>query len=62
LKLTYLDALNQIYQEIKHDMSYFVNLYRAAKSAGMNIQHVVKLLRIANNDLPSVEIQYEKLK
>jgi predicted nuclease with TOPRIM domain len=28
----------------------------------MNIQHVVKLLRIANNDLRSVEVQFEKLK
>jgi hypothetical protein len=28
----------------------------------MNIQYVVKLLRIANNDLRSVEVQFEKLK
>jgi hypothetical protein len=28
----------------------------------MNIQHVLKLLRIANNDLPSVEHRYENLK
>ena len=28
----------------------------------MNIQHVAKLLKIANNDLRSVEVQFEKLK
>jgi uncharacterized protein YlxW (UPF0749 family) len=27
----------------------------------MNPQHVVKLLRIANNDLPSVEYRYQTL-
>jgi hypothetical protein len=33
-----------------------------AKAAGMNAQHIVKLLTIANNCLPSVEYRYEKLK
>ena len=28
----------------------------------MNIQHVNRLLTIANNDLPAVELRYERLK
>jgi hypothetical protein len=57
-----LDALNQIYKEIKYDIWHFVNLYRSAKSEGMSVQHVVKLLEVANNRLPAVENRYEQLK
>jgi len=34
-------------------------MYRLAKAAGMNVQHVNRLLAIANNHLPSVEYRYE---
>jgi chromosome segregation ATPase len=51
--------LDQIYEEIKDDIGSFVNLYRSAKAAGMNVQHVNRLLAIANNHLPSVEYTYE---
>jgi hypothetical protein len=52
--------LDQIYAEIKDDIGSFVNLYRLAKAAGMNVQHVNRLLAIANNHhLPSVENTYE---
>ena len=54
--------LNQIYEEFKGDTSSFVKLYELAKAAGMNIQHVKRLLTIANNDLPAVELRYERLK
>jgi hypothetical protein len=40
----------------------FVELYKLAKAAGMNAQHVVNLLAIANNDLPSVEQKCQTLK
>ena len=53
--LMQVDALNQIYQEIKYDIWHFVSLYRSAKSAGLGVQHVVKLLGIPNNHLPAVE-------
>jgi hypothetical protein len=55
------DALNQIYQEIKYDIWHFVSLYRSVKSSGMGVQHVVKLLTVANNHLPAVEYKYEVL-
>jgi Fe-S-cluster formation regulator IscX/YfhJ len=37
-------------------------LYILSKVAGMDAQQVVRLLTIANDDLPSVEYRYEKLK
>ena len=45
--------------EIKGDIGSFVNLYGLAKVADMNVQHVNRLLTIANNDLPAVEYRYE---
>jgi hypothetical protein len=60
-KLNGLYMLNQIYEEIKVDIGSFVNLYRLTKAAGMHVQHVNRLLAIANNHLPSVEYKYEEL-
>lgn len=60
--LLHLDSLNEIYRELKHDIWYFVELYRLAKTSGMNPDHVANLLVIANNDLPSVEYRYTNLK
>jgi hypothetical protein len=57
-----LHNLNQIYEETKVDTWHFVNLCKSVKSAGMGVQHVVKLLEIANNDLPAVEYRHERLK
>jgi hypothetical protein len=54
--------LDQIYGEIKGDIASFVNLYELAKAAGMKIQHVIRLLEIANNDLPGVEYRCERLR
>jgi DNA repair ATPase RecN len=57
-----LDRLNEVYQELKGNIWPFVNLHKSVKAAGMSVQHVVKLLSIAANDLPSVENRYELLK
>jgi hypothetical protein len=57
-----LHDLNQVYEEIKDDIYSFAKLYKLAKEVGMNAQHVVNLLAIANNDLPSVEYRCERLK
>jgi hypothetical protein len=61
LKLVQLDYITKIYLEFKGDVSYFVNLCKAAKAAKMSIPQVVNLLRIANNYLPSVEHRYQEL-
>jgi hypothetical protein len=57
-----LHDLNQVYEEIKGDIHSFVKLYKLAKAAGMNTQHVGKLLGIANSYLPAVEYRYQELK
>jgi transposase len=56
-----LHNLNRIYEEIKYDIWHVVSLYRSVKSSGMGVQHVVKLLTVANNHLPAVEYKYEEL-
>jgi hypothetical protein len=61
-KLTQLDSLCRIYDKIKDDIYPFVNLYILSKVARMDAQQVVRLLTIANSDLPSVEYRCEKLK
>jgi hypothetical protein len=60
-KLVQHHGISRIYEEIKDDIGYFVNLFRSAKDAGMGIPHVINLLSIANNNLPSVEYRYEQL-
>ena len=49
-------------KSFKGDIIPFLKLYRSARAAGMSEEHVVNLLRIANDDnnLPAVE--YERLK
>ena len=61
-KLNGLYMLNGIYEEIKGDIGSFVSAYRLDKVAGMNVQHVNRLLTIANTDLPAIEVRYERLK
>jgi hypothetical protein len=61
LSLVQLDDITKIYLEFKGDVSYFVNLSKAAKEAKMGIPQVANLLRVANNYLPSVQRRYEEL-
>jgi hypothetical protein len=51
-----------IYEEIKDDIGYFVKLYKLSKAKGMSIQHVIDVLEIANNDLPSIEERLKTLR
>jgi len=57
-----LHNLNRIYEEIKDDTWHFVNLCKSVKAAGVGTPHVLVLLKVANNDLPAVELRYERLK
>jgi hypothetical protein len=61
LKLVGLGDITKIYLEFKGDVSYFVNLCKAARAAKMGIPQVVNLLRIANNHLPSVQCRHNEL-
>jgi hypothetical protein len=60
-KLNQLYEFNQIYEEFNGDMKYFLDLCKAAKSAKMGVPQVIKLLRVADGDLQSVETRYEDL-
>jgi hypothetical protein len=51
-----------IYEETKGDIAPFLKLYRLSKAAGMNVQQVVNLLKIANTNLPDSQCRYERLK
>jgi uncharacterized protein YoxC len=61
LKIVGLDDITKVYLEFQGDTSYFVKLCKEAKAAKMGIPQVVNLLRIANNQLPSVQHRYEQL-
>jgi hypothetical protein len=61
-KLRQHHSLSRIYEEIKDDIGYFVRLYILARVARMDTPNVIRLLEIANNDLPSVEYRCERRK
>jgi hypothetical protein len=61
LKLVGLDDITKIYLEFEGDTSFFVKLCKAAKAAKMGVLQVINLLRIANNNLPSVQHRHEML-
>jgi hypothetical protein len=61
-KLVQLHSLNWVYEQVKDDIRYFVKLYISAKVARMGVEQVIRLLEIANNDLPVVEHKCERLK
>jgi hypothetical protein len=52
----------RVYQEIKDDPWPFVKLVKVVQDEGISEDQVVQLLKIANNYLPRVTSQYEKLK
>jgi hypothetical protein len=62
LKLRELDCITKLYLEFKNDTSYFVNLCKAAKAAKMDVSQVVNLLKMANNDIRSIERKCQDLK
>ena len=60
-RLKGLHKLTLVYEEIKSDIKYFLELYGLSKAAAMSPDHVVTLLKIANSNLPALENRYEKL-
>jgi hypothetical protein len=60
-KLNGLNLLNLIYEETKGHLWSVIELYKQVKAQDMNIQHVIRLLRVANNDIPSVENKLQEL-
>jgi uncharacterized protein (DUF433 family) len=60
-KLKGLYKLYLVYEEIKDGITYFLKLYGSSKAAKMSTDHVMKLLEIANNNLPALEDRYKEL-
>jgi hypothetical protein len=56
-----LDNIAKIYQELGVATWDFIKLCKEAKAAKMGASQVINLLKIANNQLPSVEHRYERL-
>jgi septal ring factor EnvC (AmiA/AmiB activator) len=54
--------LNVVYDELKGNIIPFLKLYRSDRAAGMSEQDVVNLLKIANDNLPTLEHRYNRLK
>ena len=53
--LQQLHDLYKVYEKIKDRIGPFVELYRLIEAAGMDLNHVKKLLELANGELPKVE-------
>jgi len=60
--LKQLYDLNSIYQEINGNLGPFVQLYNISKETGLNAEHVVRILKIADGDLPRLEGRCYNLK
>jgi hypothetical protein len=51
-----------VYEEIKDDIASFLKLYKLGKAKGMGVKQVVDVLAIANNDLPTIEERFKRLR
>jgi hypothetical protein len=60
--LKQLYDLNSIYLGTKGDLGSFVKLFTLSQEAGMNTEHVIKILRLADDDLLRLEGRYYNLK
>jgi hypothetical protein len=60
--LKQLYDLNSIYLETRGDLGSFVKLYELSKAANLNGEHVVRILRLADDDLLRLEGRYYNLK
>ena len=61
-KLGQLDNLSRIYKDTNGNISPLIELYKRMKVEGQTVEHVIKLLQIANNDLQSIEQKCQDLK
>ena len=60
-KLIQRDNLIQVYENLKGNVQPLVNLHRLTTAAGMATPEVIKLLKIAYNDLSIVESKFKAL-
>jgi hypothetical protein len=54
--------LNSIYLQTRGDLASFVKLHNMSKAAGLNTEHVIRILKLVDrDDLPSLEGRYYNL-
>jgi hypothetical protein len=62
LKLIALSDFLYIFNKIREDPRPYVRLYDLIRAAGMSEQHVIRLLILSNEDLPSLQLKYQNLR
>src|SRR5262249_43310575 len=60
--LKQLHDFNTMYLETTGCLGPFLKLYGLTINAGIKLEHVVRLIKVANNDLPSLEYKYENVR
>jgi chromosome segregation ATPase len=61
-KLRDLYSLNMVYEEIGDDIIHLLEVHKKIREAGMDVDQAVTLIKNANNDLPTLEERYQRLK
>jgi predicted transcriptional regulator len=61
-KLLGCSQFTMVYLTVKDNPWPFVNLVNLAQEAGIDEQQLISFINTVNNDLPSLELKYEKLK
>jgi hypothetical protein len=61
-KLQQIYSLNMVYEEIGDDIIHITKIHRKIRAAGMGVDQAINLIKNANNDLPTLEEKYQKIK
>jgi hypothetical protein len=61
-KLRQIYSLNMVYEEIGDDIIHITKIHRKIRAAGMGVDQAINLIKNANNNLPTLEEKYQKVK
>ena len=61
-KLSQMHTLHMVYEEIGDDIIHLLKVYRKIRAAGMKVDQAINLIKNTNNELPTLEEKYQKLK
>ena len=61
-KLSQMHTLHTVYEEIGDDIIHLLKVYRKIRAAGMKVDQAINLIKNTNNELPTLEEKYQKLK
>ena len=57
-----MHTLHTVYEEIGDDIIHLLKVYRKIRAAGMKVDQAINLIKNTNNELPTLEEKYQKLK